>query len=116
MLPQNKGIKKGGKEMEKNLGQCAASVYDSQGFGRYSPCQKPAKVERDGKWFCTIHDPEYIKAKQIKWQADFNKKWIEDQKLHELTVARKFATLGLTLQELRQVTPGLIRNALKAKK
>ena len=26
-------------------------------------CTNKAKVCRDGKWFCTVHDPEYMKKK-----------------------------------------------------
>ena len=50
--------------MTENKKQCSRHVYEDR--GRRYPCQKKAVVERDGKWFCTIHDPEYIKAKQAK--------------------------------------------------
>ncbi len=37
-------------------------------------CGKPAKIERDGKWYCGIHDPEKrrlkIQAQDAKWQAE----------------------------------------------
>jgi hypothetical protein len=35
--------------------------------GRYTTqCPKKAKVTRDGRHYCTIHDPEYIKRKREK--------------------------------------------------
>jgi hypothetical protein len=45
--------------------RCSATVSDSQGWHRYQ-CNNEAKVERDGKSYCRIHDPEYIKAKREK--------------------------------------------------
>lgn len=100
--------------MTQDTRQC--SVRISKGYSAYDNplCHKPAVVERDGKWFCRIHDPEYIKAKQAKWQADFDKKFYAEQERAELRTARATATRGLTLTELRRVTPELIRKALKA--
>ena len=92
---------------------CSARIYGQRG-GDY-PCQIKAKIERDGKWYCRIHDPAYIKEKKIKWQTDFDKKWVEEQKQYELIDAMQLATQGLTLGELRQVTPDLIRKALAEK-
>lgn len=102
--------------MTKNLGQCSVKISMGYSASGNPHCQKPAVVERDGKLFCTIHDPEYIKAKQVKWKAEFNKKYAKHRERDELLTARKRATQGLTLQELSQVTPELIRNALKANK
>jgi hypothetical protein len=100
--------------MTKNLGQCSVKVY---GDWLVTPnCQKPATVERDGKLYCTIHDPEYIKAKQAKWHAKFDRGYAERREQDELLTAKKLATKGLTLQELRRVTPELIRKALAEQK
>ncbi len=37
-------------------------------FHRYQ-CTKKAVVERDDKWYCKIHAPEYIKQKEAKREA-----------------------------------------------
>jgi len=54
--------------------RCATTVYGSGNFGGW-PCIKPVKVERNGMMYCTIHDPEYVKAKndkrQLKWEKEF---------------------------------------------
>jgi len=60
--------------MEKQM--CEASVWNSGGFGgRYEPCEYAGKVERDGKWFCGIHDPvkkaEKDKVRQEKYDAAY---------------------------------------------
>ena len=44
--------------------KCSVMVYFDMWHDRQ--CKKPAIVERDGKWYCKIHDPEYIKEKQRK--------------------------------------------------
>ena len=54
--------------------QCSKQIpNDSRGF-HYHSCSKKAVVERDGKLYCRIHDPEYIRAKQekanVKWQKE----------------------------------------------
>jgi len=45
---------------------CSISVPEPGPFGNFHlhPCTKPAKVKRDGKLYCTIHDPDHIKAKE----------------------------------------------------
>lgn len=51
--------------------QCCKKMWDR--IGSY-PCSKPAKIERDGKWYCTVHDPERVKQKEAirraKWGVD----------------------------------------------
>jgi len=54
--------------------QCSKQIpNDSWGF-HYHSCSKKAVVERDGKLYCKIHDPEYIQAKRekanVKWQKE----------------------------------------------
>lgn len=45
--------------------RCSASAWTNGIYGS-SPCSKAAKVERDGKSYCTIHDPERRKAKDAE--------------------------------------------------
>ena len=46
--------------------RCSARVYgpraDSWG------CMRKATVERNGKWYCKVHDPEYKAAKESAWE------------------------------------------------
>lgn len=44
---------------------CCINVGDGTGWHSY-PCQRKVKVIRDGKAYCTIHDPEYIKRKDAE--------------------------------------------------
>ena len=52
---------------------------------RAFPCLSPAKVERNGKWFCTIHDPDYIRRKTTEQAAKNEAKqapWVKTHYLH----------------------------------
>ena len=49
--------------------KCSEKVWrDSWHTGQ---CSRPATVTRDGKPYCTIHDPEYIKQKEAKHKAKY---------------------------------------------
>ena len=52
--------------------QCSVMVSNNTGFYSH-PCYESATVERNGKWYCTIHDPEYIKAKDAEQMAIYDK-------------------------------------------
>lgn len=53
--------------------QCSEAVLDSTGWHRY-PCSRKAKVEHEGKGYCTQHDPERVARKrgeqQARWRAE----------------------------------------------
>lgn len=49
--------------------RCSANV--SRDAWHYGRCGRNAVVERDGKPYCKIHDPEYIEAKDRKRQAKY---------------------------------------------
>ncbi|MFA5037506.1 MAG: hypothetical protein WC479_10075 [Candidatus Izemoplasmatales bacterium] len=45
--------------------RCTAKVYPKEQWGAFHPsqCSKKGIVERGGKWYCKIHDPQYRQAK-----------------------------------------------------
>jgi hypothetical protein len=45
--------------------ECSELVWDSGGW-RQSHCMKSATVERDGKWYCGIHDPLKVQERNDK--------------------------------------------------
>jgi len=87
--------------------QCSENVFEVDGFDHQ--CQKTATVERNGKWYCTIHDPEYINAKREKRNAKWDAERKARKERYALDDARNNATEGLSLAELQSVTPGQIR-------
>lgn len=98
---------------ELNPNQCHTRVAGSL-FRAYQ-CSRPVKIVRDGLNYCTIHDPEYIKAKREAKQKESDAKWARQEAEYTLAAAQHRATSGLTLDELSRVTPELIREALARK-
>ena len=66
------------KQTEKKQ-QCSVQVSPNDPWGVFHQhhCTRAAIVEQDGKWYCKVHDPEYIKVKDAKrnneWQEKFNR-------------------------------------------
>ena len=58
--------------------QCQERVFNGR-LPDYQ-CQKKAVVDRDGKFYCKVHDPEYIKEKKRKWHERFAKEQVENRK------------------------------------
>ncbi len=57
--------------------QCSEKVSSEGSWGSFHQhkCQRPATIERDGKWYCKIHDPEYIKEKDKARTEEWERKW-----------------------------------------
>ena len=58
--------------------QCQERIY--AGRSPDYQCQKKSVVERNGKFYCKVHDPEYIKEKKRKWHERFAKEEVENRK------------------------------------
>ena len=52
--------------------QCSEDVWDSTSWQNYK-CTKKSIVEKEGKLYCKIHDPEYKKEKERKQREKYNK-------------------------------------------
>ena len=92
---------------------CCETVW--QDHSRY-PCGKRAKVERDGHWYCGIHDPvrraEKHKARDEKWEKEWrerDEKWRHDR-------AATALCKSVTTEELEQLGAGWLRRHLDAMK
>ena len=53
---------------------CCGTVFE-RGWPR--KCSTRAKVERDGKWYCGIHDPVRVAAKRAERDAEYARKCTE---------------------------------------
>ena len=53
------------------MDKCSVKVSGVGQWGAFNQhkCEKPAVVEHGGKWYCRIHDPEYIKGKDAEREA-----------------------------------------------
>ena len=97
--------------MEFTKGElCSAKVCDASGFSHY-PCSRKAKVERNGKLYCTIHDPEYIKAKDKKNADKWEREQLERNKVYDREDAKNKACARLTTRELQALNPNLLKAA-----
>jgi len=81
--------------------QCEAEVWN--GWNKYR-CSKNAKVERNGKHYCTIHDPERARKK-----AELER--IKDEKRREsndyLYASERYCKKkGLTIEQLKDAISG----------
>lgn len=70
--------------MSREKTPCCKSLMDGYHLVR---CRKPATVEREGRHYCTIHDPvrvaEKDEARSAKWEA----KMVEQRKAWALHAA-----------------------------
>ena len=55
--------REGGEMAEK------CSGYVDRGWGTHSDCLYPGKVERDGMWYCGIHDPARLEKRDAEYRA-----------------------------------------------
>jgi hypothetical protein len=56
--------------IESEVKKCSA-VVPSPGMNFYRPrqCQRPGVVQRDGKWYCSQHDPEMAGERERRREA-----------------------------------------------
>lgn len=87
--------------------QCSVTVFGGRGWNY--PCQKKAVAEREGKSYCKIHDPEYIKEKMRRWNEKFKEKSAKDDLRYARLDAIEQACNGLTTEELLSLTPSRLR-------
>lgn len=59
--------------------QCSATVYPKEQWGAFHGhgCARKATIERDGKWYCGLHDPVNVKLREDKNSLIANAKWEE---------------------------------------
>lgn len=57
--------------------KCSKRVPEGGRSLSFYPCQRPATIERDSKWYCWQHDPERVEADRKKrragWEAKMNR-------------------------------------------
>lgn len=79
--------------------RCSERVSGDGPWGSFHmhQCYHPGKVQVDGKWYCAVHDPAYIKkkrdAEQHKYDEKWAKRWIEIQGPALLALVEKMQPL-----------------------
>jgi len=69
--------------------KCQETVYHS---GMFTGCRCDRRAVVDGKW-CRQHDPEAVKAKRAKREAEWNEKWKQLNEESDRAAARQRALL-----------------------
>ena len=81
--------------------RCEERVWGSGSYKSHQ-CYRDAKVERDGKHYCTIHDPVRIeekrKAKEDKWNKEFSER--REKQEYKNSAAAYCKKKGLTFEQL----------------
>lgn len=75
--------------------RCMGSVTGGAPWYRTSRCTRNAKVQRDGKDYCTQHDPEARKARDAKRAAEQDAEWKRQSAQHTVDSAERAAGRAL---------------------
>jgi hypothetical protein len=57
---------------------CSESVHDTYGVG-FHQCSYSGLYLVDGKWYCTIHNPAYVKKRREKQEQKWKAEWSNKQ-------------------------------------
>ena len=79
--------------------KCSERVPEGGRSISFYPCQRPATVERDCKWWCWQHDPERIEADKKKRRAEWKAEMARDAAKYA-RIARNARLGSLVTEEL----------------
>ena len=101
------------------MSERCSKIVPGAGWYRHD-CSRKATVERDGKWWCWQHDPEYVAEKrrteEEKWEADSKNrsaKWDRERRAYAALDALEAA--GITNPEAVQHLAALVEPIKKLK-
>jgi hypothetical protein len=80
--------------------KCCAVRYERA----YGPrrCEKPGKVQEDGKWYCGVHNPELKRQRDAKWRAQHEAKSRCEEAAYRRRAAEAAACRGVATEHLRE--------------
>jgi len=83
--------------------QCSVRIMGEEYSVRLgSPCQNPAKVIRDGKPYCGMHDPDAVKARRERRNAEADAKWASERERDRRREAILLLTYGISVKVFDQ--------------
>ena len=80
--------------------RCSAQVREEGRWPRFHQCKHLACVERDGKDYCKVHDPEAQKARDDASRKKWDDKWNAERRRHRCARALD----GLTDEQVENLT------------
>lgn len=101
-------------EKRDTIIMCSGKVYrGTDGWrGRYDPCSKRAKVERDGVWYCGVHDPVARKEKDDKRHTEWKQRQQTELKATRFKYAAQELCEGVDDVVLKDLGRGWLKNHL----
>lgn len=99
--------------MSEEKKQCSKSVWHRHNF---YPCSKPAKVERNGHPYCTIHDPVHIQQGREKRDAEWKIQREAEKKIEAYKRAMWDLVEGVSTEEMVALGAGWLRRYLDQQK
>ena len=91
--------------------KCCERVWSKTTFPKLSPCSFTAKVERDGKPYCKIHDPVFIASKREKMLEKVDREIAESMARHEID-KKRFEAYAATYGQ--GIAPAAVAGLLEA--
>ncbi len=83
---------------------CGATAEDNSfRFTHYYPCSRRGTVERDAKWYCWQHDPEYIERKKKEREDKWKRKWAREKESWRRKDAERNACKGVPTEILENI-------------
>ena len=91
---------------------CCATVSGEKVFLRYhyKPCGRTATVERNGKWYCKMHDPVRIREREDARREENNAQWKAEDNRRMFVIACEDAIRRIAAHEPDPVA--IARNVL----
>ena len=87
--------------MAEEIHKCEGLCHDPTGWGHKWPCGRHAKHERDGHWYCGIHDPVRVKAREEKREVEYQKERGRQNRVWERRDLECTFCEGMTDKELK---------------
>lgn len=90
---------------------CEGKVKKRLNFISYRQCKKKATVERDGHWYCSIHDPVKVAQRQKKSEqhkkekSEFKKKMYYEERKYIMSMDQIAKRIKQGFQSSSQSTP-----------
>jgi hypothetical protein len=85
----------------KTENRCSVRVYSSRRFDfRGRPCSKKATIQREGIWYCSIHDPITVEEKRRHRNEQWDKEYQEKLRIRKREQLEHAYCEGLTDEEL----------------
>ena len=88
--------------MGKEKKGCIAEFMTSGGW-RMQSCSRTGKIERNGKFYCGIHDPMKVKARRDAAQKKWDDKWkVQEAKLERVKAMSEYFE-GVSTKEIKKM-------------